>query len=75
MVVILTHWFGLHFYILLSVFAHGISAAPTINVYAKQTEKLDADVPERRDAVKMPGVINFLDPKNVAAGVKPAFLL
>jgi len=37
--------------------------------------KLDADVPERRDAIKMPGVINFLDPKNVAGGVKPAFLL
>jgi NhaP-type Na+/H+ or K+/H+ antiporter len=40
--------------VLLSVFAHGISAAPAINIYARQVEKLDADAPERQDAVKMP---------------------
>jgi NhaP-type Na+/H+ or K+/H+ antiporter len=40
--------------VLLSVFAHGISAAPAINLYAKQVEKMDADAPERQDAVKMP---------------------
>jgi NhaP-type Na+/H+ or K+/H+ antiporter len=40
--------------VLLSVFAHGISAAPTINVYAKQVEKMDDDAPERQDPVKMP---------------------
>lgn len=37
--------------VLLSVFAHGISAAPAINVYANQVEKMDAEVPERQDAV------------------------
>ena len=40
--------------VLLSVFAHGISAAPGINVYSKQIEKMDDDAPERQDAVKMP---------------------
>lgn len=40
--------------VLLSVFAHGISAAPAINVYVKQVDKLDADAPERQEAVKMP---------------------
>jgi NhaP-type Na+/H+ or K+/H+ antiporter len=40
--------------VLLSVIAHGISATPAINVYAKQVEKMDADAPERQDAVKMP---------------------
>ena len=40
--------------VLLSVFAHGISAAPVINIYARQVEKLDADAPERQDVVKMP---------------------
>jgi hypothetical protein len=40
--------------VLLSVFAHGISAAPGINVYAKQVEKLDDGAPERQEAVKMP---------------------
>jgi hypothetical protein len=40
--------------VLLSVFAHGISAAPAINLYAKQVEMMDADAPERQDAVKMP---------------------
>ena len=40
--------------VLLSVFAHGISAAPVINIYARQVEMLDADAPERQDVVKMP---------------------
>jgi NhaP-type Na+/H+ or K+/H+ antiporter len=40
--------------VLLSIFAHGISAAPAINIYARQVEKLDNDAPERRDTVKMP---------------------
>jgi NhaP-type Na+/H+ or K+/H+ antiporter len=40
--------------VLLSVFAHGISAAPAINLYTKQVEKLDADAPERQEPVKMP---------------------
>ena len=40
--------------VLMSIFAHGISAAPSINVYAKQIEQLETDVPERQDAVKMP---------------------
>ena len=40
--------------VLLSVVAHGISAAPAINVYAKQVERMDADAPERQDAVRMP---------------------
>ncbi|KPK13382.1 MAG: hypothetical protein AMJ56_02065 [Anaerolineae bacterium SG8_19] len=39
--------------VLFSVFAHGISAAPAINVYARQVEKLDADAPERQDAVSL----------------------
>ena len=40
--------------VLLSIFAHGLSAAPAINAYAKQVEKLDTEAPERRDAVRMP---------------------
>lgn len=40
--------------VLLSIFAHGISASPAINVYAKQVEGIDADAPERQDAVRMP---------------------
>jgi NhaP-type Na+/H+ or K+/H+ antiporter len=40
--------------VLLSVFAHGVSAAPGINVYAKQVEQMDYDDPERQEAVKMP---------------------
>jgi NhaP-type Na+/H+ or K+/H+ antiporter len=40
--------------VLVSVFAHGISAAPAIKVYAGQVEKMDADTPERQDAVRMP---------------------
>jgi hypothetical protein len=34
--------------VLLSVFAHGITAGPTINIYAKQVENLDSDAPERQ---------------------------
>ena len=40
--------------VLLSIFAHGISAAPAINVYSKQVEQLDEEAPERQDAVSMP---------------------
>ena len=40
--------------VLLSVFAHGISAAPAINVYARQVENLDSEAPERQDTVEMP---------------------
>ena len=40
--------------VLLSVFAHGISAAPAIDVYAKQVDKLPSDAPERQVTVKMP---------------------
>jgi NhaP-type Na+/H+ or K+/H+ antiporter len=40
--------------VLLSVFAHGISAAPSIDLYAKQVEKMGADASERQDTVKMP---------------------
>ena len=40
--------------VLLSVFAHGISAAPSINLYAKQVEHMEADSPERQEPVQMP---------------------
>jgi NhaP-type Na+/H+ or K+/H+ antiporter len=40
--------------VLLSVFAHGISAAPLIQVYAKQVTGLPPDAPERQEAVHMP---------------------
>jgi NhaP-type Na+/H+ or K+/H+ antiporter len=40
--------------VLLSVFLHGISAAPAINLYAKQVENLDSEAPERQDTVEMP---------------------
>jgi NhaP-type Na+/H+ or K+/H+ antiporter len=40
--------------VLLSVFAHGISAAPAINIYTKQVEGLDSDAPERQETVKLP---------------------
>jgi NhaP-type Na+/H+ or K+/H+ antiporter len=39
--------------VLLSVFAHGISAAPAIKDYAKQVESKDADAPAHQDTVKM----------------------
>ena len=40
--------------VLLSVFAHGTSAAPAITVYAEQVERMDADAPERHYAATMP---------------------
>jgi hypothetical protein len=40
--------------VLLSIFAHGISAAPSINLHAKQVARMDADEPERQNAVRMP---------------------
>jgi NhaP-type Na+/H+ or K+/H+ antiporter len=40
--------------VLLSIFAHGISAAPGIKLYNKQVEKLPPDAPECQDAVRMP---------------------
>jgi NhaP-type Na+/H+ or K+/H+ antiporter len=40
--------------VLLSVFAHGISAAPAIDKYAKQVDELPSDAPERQVTVKMP---------------------
>jgi len=40
--------------VLLSVFAHGVSVVPAIDLYAKQVESMDAGVPERQDAVRMP---------------------
>jgi NhaP-type Na+/H+ or K+/H+ antiporter len=40
--------------VLLSVFAHGISAAPAIGIYARQVDKLPSDAPERQVTVKMP---------------------
>ena len=40
--------------VLLSVFAHGISAAPAIDVYAKQVAELPSDAPERQVTVNMP---------------------
>jgi NhaP-type Na+/H+ or K+/H+ antiporter len=39
--------------VLLSVFAHGISAAPSIDLYAKQVKRMDSDAPERQDVAKM----------------------
>ena len=40
--------------VLLSVFAHGISAAPAIGIYAKQVDELPPDAPERQVTVRMP---------------------
>jgi NhaP-type Na+/H+ or K+/H+ antiporter len=40
--------------VLLSVFAHGISAAPGINLYARQVEQMEPDAPERRTVTEMP---------------------
>ena len=40
--------------VLLSVFAHGISAAPAIDLYAKKVEQMDEEAPERQDVIKMP---------------------
>jgi hypothetical protein len=35
--------------VLLSVYAHGISSAPAINVYARQVEALPPDALERQE--------------------------
>jgi NhaP-type Na+/H+ or K+/H+ antiporter len=40
--------------VLLSVFAHGTTAAPAIGLYARRVEAMAADAPERRSAVEMP---------------------
>ena len=40
--------------VLLSVFSHGISVGPAINVYAKQVESKDADASECQDTVRIP---------------------
>lgn len=37
--------------VLLSIFAHGLSAMPGISLYAAKVESLDVDAPERQDAV------------------------
>lgn len=42
--------------ILLSVFAHGISASPIIDRYAKTIEALPADAPEKREATSPPAI-------------------
>jgi hypothetical protein len=33
--------------VLLSIFAHGLSAVPGMNLYARKVEALGADAPER----------------------------
>ncbi len=40
--------------ILISVFVHGISAAPAIERYEKKVEQLPADAPERIDVAELP---------------------
>jgi NhaP-type Na+/H+ or K+/H+ antiporter len=40
--------------VLFSIFAHGLSAAPVINLYANQIDKMSADAPERKDVLRMP---------------------
>jgi NhaP-type Na+/H+ or K+/H+ antiporter len=40
--------------VLLSVFAHGITAAPAIGLYTQRVETMAASAPERRDTVEMP---------------------
>ena len=39
--------------VLLSVFAHGISAAPAINVYARTLGSLESDAPEHQEAIPL----------------------
>ncbi|HMK15568.1 MAG TPA: hypothetical protein VK450_01470, partial [Methanomicrobiales archaeon] len=41
--------------ILVSVFAHGISANPAINGYARLVEHLPGDAPERMEVHEVPG--------------------
>jgi NhaP-type Na+/H+ or K+/H+ antiporter len=40
--------------VLLSIFAHGISASPGIKLYARQIEGLPDDAPEYREVVELP---------------------
>lgn len=40
--------------ILLSIFAHGISASPSIKLYARQIENLPIDAPEYREVAELP---------------------
>ena len=40
--------------VLLSVFAHGMSAAPAIRYYGNQIEKLPPDAPEQQETIKIP---------------------
>jgi sodium/hydrogen antiporter len=46
--------------VLLSVLLHGMTAAPLSAVYARQVERMAADVPEKREAVGVPAS----EPKN-----------
>jgi hypothetical protein len=45
--------------VLLSIFAHGLSAMPGIALYARKIELLPADAPEHRDAriVRVKGAV------------------
>jgi NhaP-type Na+/H+ or K+/H+ antiporter len=45
---------GLMATVLLSIFAHGFSAAPGIRRYARQIDRLSADAPEHRVVPGMP---------------------
>jgi NhaP-type Na+/H+ or K+/H+ antiporter len=40
--------------VLLSIFAHGISASPGINLYARQIKDLPDDAPEYREVAELP---------------------
>ena len=40
--------------VLLSVFLHGVTAAPLSAAYARRVEGMPADAPEKREAVEMP---------------------
>jgi hypothetical protein len=40
--------------VLLSIFAHGLSAQPGIRLYAHQIARLDADAPEYEAVSEMP---------------------
>jgi hypothetical protein len=40
--------------VLLSVLLHGVTAAPLSAVYARQVDRMAADVPEKRGGVEVP---------------------
>jgi len=40
--------------VLLSIFAHGVSASPGIKLYVRQIEGLPDDAPEYREVVELP---------------------